>query len=136
MTERRFEKRGEEAIYLGARFIKVAVIYFVLGTVIGLVMGATSLLGYTSAHAHVNLVGWASLAVIGLIYKAYPEAGETKLANTQFWLHNIGLPILILSMIFFPNDMENLGIPFAAVGGLLVIASTVVMAVNVFKKVS
>lgn len=120
---------------MGTRFIKAAVIYFLLGTILGLVMGATDHMEYTSAHAHINLVGWASLAVIGLIYKAYPEAGETKLARIQFILHNVGLPLLILSMVFFANAENALGIPFAALGGLLVIVSAILLAVNVFKRI-
>lgn len=120
---------------MGAKFIKAAVIYFLIGTVLGLVMGATDHMEYTSAHAHINLLGWASLAVIGVIYKVYSEAGETKLARIQFMLHNIGLPLLILSMVFFANGMNNMGIPFAVLGGLLVIASVILMTINVFKRI-
>ncbi|MBB6670537.1 cytochrome-c oxidase [Cohnella nanjingensis] len=119
---------------MGARYIKVSVIYLLIGTVAGLVMGSAQAFEYTSAHAHVNLLGWASLAIIGVIYKAYPEAANTSLAQTQFWLHNFGLPVLVVSMILFANDKESLGIPFAAVGGLLVIASVVLFIVNVFKR--
>jgi cbb3-type cytochrome oxidase subunit 1 len=120
---------------MGARFIKVSVIYFLIGVVVGLVMGIADAFKYTSAHAHINLLGWASLAIIGVIYTVYPDAGKTKLAVVQFWLHNIGLPLLVVSMLMFPNGINSVGIPTAAVGGLLVIASVVVFVVNVFGKV-
>lgn len=120
---------------MGARFIKVSVIYFLIGVIVGLVMGIADAFKYTSAHAHINLLGWASLAIVGVIYTVYPDAGKTKLASLQFWLHNIGLPLLIVSMLMFPNDIKSVGIPTAAAGGLLVIASVVVFVVNVFGKV-
>jgi cbb3-type cytochrome oxidase subunit 1 len=125
----------EGGIYLGARFIKAAVIYFVIGTTLGLVMGISQQFQYTSVHAHINLVGWASLAIIGLIYKVFPEAGEAKLARIQFWLHNIGLPLLVISMVIFTTDHHEIGIPFASIGGLMIISSVILMIVNVFKRV-
>lgn len=119
---------------MSEKFIKAAVIYFLLGTVLGLVMGSTQAFQYTSVHAHVNLVGWASLGIIGAIYKVYPELGAVKLARIQFWMHNIGLPLLIISMVIFTTEHHGAGIPFAVVGGLLIIASVVLMVVNVFKR--
>ncbi|WP_425453955.1 cytochrome-c oxidase [Paenibacillus flagellatus] len=120
---------------MGARFLKVAVVYFLIGVVLGLAMGIANAFQYTSAHAHINLLGWASLALCGVIYTLYPEAGRAKLAVVQFWLHNVGLPVLVVSMLFFANGMEAAGIPCAAIGGLLVIASVILLVVNVFARV-
>jgi hypothetical protein len=121
-------------IYVGGRFIKAAVIYFLIGTVWGMVMGISQQFQFTSVHAHLNLVGWASMAIIGLIYKAYPDAGESKIAYIQFWLHFIGLPLLAIGMIIFTTDNHAIGLPFATLGGLLVIVSVVLMVINVFKR--
>ncbi|MEF3301752.1 cytochrome-c oxidase [Paenibacillus sp. GYB003] len=120
---------------MGARFIQVSAVYFLIGVVVGLVMGIAEAFQYTSAHAHINLLGWASLAIVGVIYSIYPEAGKTKLANAQFWLHNIGLPLLIVSMILFANGVIGVGIPLASIGGLLVIASVVLFLINAFRNV-
>src|SRR5699024_9179396 len=83
---------------MGARWIKLAVLYFVLGIAIGLFMSATIQLHWAAAHAHVNLVGWASTAIIGLVYAVYPKAGRSTLGTWTFWLYNIGLPFLLFSM--------------------------------------
>jgi cbb3-type cytochrome oxidase subunit 1 len=120
---------------MGIRFIKAAVIYFLLGVIVGLVMGASEQMQYISVHAHINLLGWASLGLIGVIYKVFPEAGEAKLARIQFILHNVGLPILVLSMIGFANDITTVSIPAAILGGLLVIVSVIIFVVNVFKHI-
>jgi cbb3-type cytochrome oxidase subunit 1 len=121
---------------MATKFIKAAVIYFLLGVIVGLVMGASEQMQYTSVHAHINLLGWASLGLIGVIYKVFPEAGEAKLARIQFILHNVGLPILVLSMLGFANGMTAISIPAAILGGLLVIVSVILFVVNVFKRIS
>ncbi|WP_232695733.1 cytochrome-c oxidase [Brevibacillus daliensis] len=79
---------------MATRFIKIAVIYFVLAIVLGVYMGMTKSFQYASVHAHLNLLGWVSLALVGLIYHMYPQAARTKLASWHFWLHNLGLPIM------------------------------------------
>ncbi|MHA0858319.1 cytochrome-c oxidase [Paenibacillus sp. CMAA1364] len=120
---------------MSARFIKAAAIYFFIGTALGLTIGILEKFEFTSVHAHINLVGWASLGIVGLIYKAYPEAGKTQLATVQYWLHMIGLPLLIISMIIFTTDNHAIGIPIASVGGLMVIASALLLTINVFKRI-
>lgn len=120
---------------MSGRFIKAAVVYFLIGTIIGLVMGISEQFQYTSVHAHINLVGWASLAIIGVIYKVYPDAGQSKLATIQYWLHMIGLPLLVISMVIFTTEHVKVGIPFAALGGLMIIVSAVLLTINVFNRV-
>ena len=40
----------------------------------------------SSVHTHINLVGWASLALFGVIYRLYPELAASRLALVHFWL--------------------------------------------------
>ena len=120
---------------MGVKFIKVAVIYFIIGVCMGMYMGITDQFVFTSAHAHINLLGWVSLAVTGLIYHVFPVAGNSKLAKVHFWFHMIGVPLLTISMIFFGVGNFSVGIPLSAVGGILVIAGVLVFVVNVMKNV-
>jgi cbb3-type cytochrome oxidase subunit 1 len=121
---------------MGARFLKIAVFYFLLGVVVGLVLGSTESFQYASAHAHINLLGWVSLALSGMIYHLFPKAGSHGLAKVHFWLHNIGLPLLVIGMVGFANNIKALGIPCTAVGGILVIIAVLCFAINVWKNVS
>jgi Mg/Co/Ni transporter MgtE len=63
--------------------LRMAGIYFVLGVTLGIVMGASNNFTLMGVHAHLNLLGWVSLGLIGLIYKAIPAAAETKLAKAH-----------------------------------------------------
>jgi drug/metabolite transporter superfamily protein YnfA len=60
--------------------------------------------------------------------------GEVKHARIQFWLHNVGLPMLIVSMVIFTKDNHEVGISFAVLGGLLIIVSVILIVNNVFKR--
>ncbi len=83
---------------MGIRFLKIAVIYLFVGALLGGYMGATNNFVLAPVHAHLALLGWASLALAGLIYHLYPAAARTLLARIHFWLHNIGLPFFMLGL--------------------------------------
>lgn len=121
---------------LGAKWIKIAVLYFALGIGYGLFMHYTIQLKWAATHAHINLVGWVSAAIIGLIYSVYKDAGKTTLAKAQFWLFNIGLPFLLLGMIFIYVDVPRGVMEFCVSGGGSAVALSVVLfVVNVYKNV-
>lgn len=121
---------------MGIRFIKIASIYFVAGIILGMVMGMSESFQYTSTHAHINLLGWVSMGLFGVIYHLFPHLATNKLATLHFWLHNIGLPVMVIGLIIFAQDNENLGIPFMSTGGTLVILATILFAVNCFSTLS
>ena len=83
---------------MGIRFLKIAVIYLFLGALLGGYMGATENYAMAPVHAYVALLGWASLALAGVIYHLYPNAALTLLARIHFWLHNIGLPFFMVGL--------------------------------------
>jgi hypothetical protein len=86
----------------GVLWIKAAVIYFMMGVGLGTYMGASGDHVLVPVHAHFNLLGWASLAVVGLIYQQFPVAGSHRLATVQFWLHNAGLIAAMVLLIGAP----------------------------------
>ena len=71
---------------MGVRFLKIAAVYLVVGTLLGVYMGATEKFALAPVHAHLLLLGWASLALAGIIYHLHPAAGETRLARIHFWM--------------------------------------------------
>src|SRR5215467_6161089 len=83
---------------MSARFLRTAVVYFVLAVAVGVYMGATQQLAQIPVHAHLNLLGWVSMALFGLIYHAYPAAATTALARWHFWIHQLGVPALMVAV--------------------------------------
>ena len=85
---------------MGIRFLKIAAIYLVVGVSMGLWMGITRTFALHPVHAHINLVGWATLALAGMFYVPFPAAGETRLARIHFWMHNLSLPVFMVALTF------------------------------------
>ncbi|HWC56448.1 MAG TPA: hypothetical protein VG434_05710 [Sphingomicrobium sp.] len=65
-------------------FLLLATVLLICGAVLGIVMGAREDFQLVPVHAHLNLAGWASLALFGLTYRAYPELAATNLARYHF----------------------------------------------------
>ncbi len=65
-------------------FLLLATLLLVCGAILGIVMGAREDFQLVPVHAHLNLAGWASLALFGLTYRAYPELASTKVAGFHF----------------------------------------------------
>jgi len=116
---------------MGIRFLKIAVAYLVVGVTMGLVMGMLHNFALAPVHTHINLLGWASLALVGLIYHLYPDAGTTKLAHVHFWLHNLSLPVLMIGLAFLVTGHEAFD-PVVGIGSVAMVAALFVFAANIF----
>ncbi|WP_342041535.1 cytochrome-c oxidase [Bacillus sp. OTU2372] len=119
---------------MAVKLIKISVIYFVIGVLIGMYMSMTEAFDLTPVHVHINLLGWMSMALAGLIYVGFPNAAETKLAKVHFWLHNISLPIMMIGLALLVSGVDSAG-PTVAVGGTLLVIGIIVFAINILKNV-
>lgn len=110
------------------QFLLVAVLLLLCGIGLGLTMGIRQDFQLTPVHAHFNLAGWASLALFGLVYRAYPELAERKLAKVHFWLSApaaVVFPIGIALSLLYEW-------PFLAIIGSIVwIAGAIVFLVQI-----
>ncbi|PIC85284.1 cytochrome-c oxidase [Sporosarcina sp. P20a] len=118
---------------MGIKLIKISSLYFVIGVVLGMVMGMAGLYQFMSTHAHINLLGWVSMTLFGLIYHSFPSITKNILAKVHFWLHNIGLPIMLLGLIAFGLRYNAVGIPLMSVGGVLIVIATIIFSINLWK---
>ncbi|MFE0558007.1 cytochrome-c oxidase [Paenibacillus sp. NPDC058910] len=119
---------------MGVKLIKIAAVYFVLGILLGMYMSISHSYDYASVHTHVNLLGWASLALAGVIYVLFPAAGESTAGKVHFWLHNIGLPVMMIGLALLVSGMGSVE-PVIAVGGVLVTLGILAFLYNVLTHV-
>jgi len=119
---------------MGLRFLKIAVVYLFIGALLGLIMGITQQFVLAPVHAHLLLLGWASLALAGLIYHLYPAAAATLLARIHFWLHNLGLPVFMIALGMLLTGREGAG-PAVAVSASVVLIALAVFAANILANV-
>jgi cytochrome c oxidase cbb3-type subunit 1 len=118
---------------VGVRFIQISLVYFIIGAV-WMGLGPTPVLPspsqalasqvYDTARVHVMVLGWASFALIGVLYYLVPkmkgkeEVHSKTLASIHFWITNIALPLgIVVStyVSFVVDSLLNSGVSEAAV---------------------
>jgi cytochrome c oxidase cbb3-type subunit 1 len=150
------------------KFLIVSLSFYGMSTFEGPMMSiktVNSLSHYTDwtiGHVHSGALGWVAMISLGAMYMLYPrllglkQMYSTKLIDTHFWVHTIGVVFYIASMwiagvmqglmwratgddgtltytfveslkMTYPYFMVRLG------GGLLVFAGMLIMAWNVWK---
>lgn len=68
-------------------FLIAAATCLLVGVCLGVLMGVQHDFHLAPVHAHLNLLGWTSLALMGLTFRAYPQLHASHLpALTQFAL--------------------------------------------------
>lgn len=117
---------------MGIHFLRISVIYFIIGIAVGMFMSISQNFNYTSVHAHVNLAGWTSFALAGLIYYLFPRLAVNALGKLHFWLANIGLPIMLISLIIFVAGNKSVE-PFIAIGASILTLGILFFVINVLK---
>lgn len=112
----------------------IATFYFALAVSMGVYMGASQDHSLLQVHAHFNLLGWVSLALIGGIYQLNPKLGETRLARVHFWLHNIGMPLMLLGvgMIYSGGPME-IAEPLAGIFSVVTMLGVFAFCINLWR---
>ncbi|MDE2344881.1 MAG: cytochrome-c oxidase [Gammaproteobacteria bacterium] len=117
---------------MGALWLKIAVVYVLIGMLVGLYMGATEQMQYIPVHAHLNLLGWVTLALAGLVYQIFPRMAASPLQRWHFWLHNLGLPVSMVSLALVINHRQAL-LPVAIIGAIVVFIGMLLFAINLFR---
>jgi cytochrome c oxidase cbb3-type subunit 1 len=78
-------------------FIKCALVYLAIATLLGIHMAASGpMYPYMPMHVHLNLLGWMSMMIFGVAYHILPRfSGKPLWSDTlsvvHLWLANIGL---------------------------------------------
>lgn len=110
---------------LPRRFLLAAIGAGLSGVTMGLYMGIAQDFRFAHVHAHVNLLGWVSLALYALVYQAAPALAAGWLPRLQFWLSTIGPLLMCTGLAAHRVDIAVLHplVPLGAVmaaGGMLV----------------
>lgn len=108
-------------------FITVAVLIALFGMCFGIAMGVAGNFEFADVHAHANLVGWVTLTLFGLTYRAYPNMKASRLTAVHFWVAVVGVAAF-LPGIFIAIRWGNVAL--AVLGAVLTLASMLLFLVN------
>ena len=114
------------------RFLQLAVVAALTGMGLGIGMAVTQNFQLQSVHAHINLLGWVSMMLYGLFYRAVPKAAEGRLPSVHFWLNAVGFVAMAALLTLEKNGVESIG-PVLGVAAAAVWLSMALFAVIVFR---
>lgn len=109
-----------------------AVCLGIAGMTIGIIMAATDNHSVFPAHAHLNLLGWVSLFLIGIFYRLHPTLDASRLALTHvvIWLGGTIILTCGVAAIYLGRpDLEGIAIA----GSLIVLGAMLMFAYLVFR---
>lgn len=112
-------------------FLLIALLFAFVGMGLGIQMGIAHDFTAAPIHAHINLVGWVTLALYGLVHRAYPAMATSRLAWPQFWIAGAGaivFPIGIAISIYREQPL------LAILGSLAIILAMLLFIVMAFTK--
>lgn len=118
-------------------FLFIGTIYIVVGMILGSYMGVSDDRTLAPLHAHINLLGFVLPALFSLCYKVFPKLAEGGLARIHFWMHEVGILILLFALFLMLSGRvaaTTIG-PVMPIAELLIIVGTVLFAWNVYKNV-
>lgn len=98
-------------------FFTLAILYAILGMVLGMKMAMTNDHGEMVTHAHIMLVGWVSSALIAYFYHQFPVTGIRPIAIFHFWFQAAST-VLMLGSLFLLYGGNPAAEPGAAVGSI------------------
>jgi hypothetical protein len=79
-------------------FLTSAIVYGLLGMLLGLQMAISHDHGQRPTHAHIMVIGWVSFFLFGLFYLHYGKAVRQWLAQLHFWLAQVSMFGLMIGL--------------------------------------
>ena len=111
---------------------RIAVLFVLIGMIVGVYMAASHEHTLAPGHAHINLIGWVSLFLIGLFYERRPQLDKSAGARWQVIIYAIGAVVTNASLAALL--LGNTGAePGAAAGSFIVLGAMVWFAWLVFR---
>ncbi len=109
-----------------------AVCLGIVGMVVGIIMAASGDHRIFPAHAHLDLLGWVSLFLIGIFYRLHPSIGASRVALVQVGIWICATVILscgVAAIFLGRPDLEFIAIA----GSLIILADMVMFAYLIFR---
>ena len=112
-------------------WFRLAALYFAIGVLLGVTMGASGDHSLFAVHAHINLLGWVSMALFGVIGALHPSMTEGRAAAVQFWTYNLGVPVMLGALTLRLKGFASIE-PLIGVASILIGVTGLLFACLVF----
>jgi hypothetical protein len=115
---------------ISSLLLRVSTVLLLCGLVFGITMGIRQDFTLAPAHAHLNLIGFVLMFLVGIYYRVVPVAGAGGLAKIQAGLHITGAIVFPLGIV--QVLLGGTGV-FTIIGSLIVLAAMALFAWIVFR---
>ncbi|GLS00711.1 hypothetical protein GCM10007859_07190 [Brevundimonas denitrificans] len=118
-------------MFVSNNFLRLGALSALVGMSLGVWMGANQDFVLRPVHAHINLLGFASMMLFGLFYRVFPAAGRGWLPMAHFVLSVIGFLILMPSLTLMLLG-KPLFMPGMIASEIMLVASMALFVIIVF----
>lgn len=117
------------------KFVMTGLGYAILGLALGIFMAAAKDHGHLVTHAHIMLIGFLVSFIYGLCHKLWLNNTTSKLAVTQFYVHQLGTIAIIIGLFLYYGHFVTLETidPLLAAASVTVFVGMVLMKVLFIK---
>lgn len=120
------------------RFVATALVYAVIGLSLGIHMATSKDHGQLVTHAHIMLLGFVVSFIYALLHRLWLNAGHSRLALVQFYLHQAGTALLVIGLFLLYGGFaaEATLDPLLGLASVTAFAGMLCMAVLFFRSTS
>jgi len=120
---------------VSASFFLMGILFVFSGMALGQFMAASNDMLLAPVHAHINLLGWATMALYGTFYALTKDTYSPRLAWVNFALTAAGVIVMIPALILLLKTGDNAKWgPVAGAAGGLAMLGALVFAVSAFRE--
>jgi hypothetical protein len=119
-------------MFVSDNFLRLGALSALVGMSLGVWMGANENFVLRPVHAHINLLGFASMMLFGLFYRAFPAAGRGWMPLAHFVLSVVGFLVLMPSLTLMLLG-KPLFMPGMIASEIMLVASMGLFVIIVFK---
>jgi hypothetical protein len=109
-----------------------AVLMVIVGMGWGIAMAISQDHSTSPAHAHLNLLGWVSLFLIGVFYRLHPDIDRSRLAFIQVLVWIVAVAVMTTGIALLYRGAA-IGEPLAAISSMVLLADMLLFAWLVLK---
>jgi hypothetical protein len=111
-------------------FLILASVSLLVGVFMGIWMGIVHDFQFAPVHAHLNLLGWVSMALFGVAYRIYPALQDSPLAHAHFALASVGAIVMPLGVALSIAEATPV---IAIAGSFIWLAAVVIFLLNLVR---
>ena len=118
---------------LSNNFIRLSVLYSLIGMGIAIMMVSVDDHSQMPTHAHIMLIGFVTLFLFAVFYRLWPEAETGPLPVLHFWLTNLSFVGFMIGFWMIYSGAPQIGEIFTAPSTTLFFFNQFLFAWIVFK---